>query len=191
MIAFVDKVKRHIVGSVEADKEELLSALTRIPEGCEAFFFDDAEHSDLQGNLGIYAVDQAGALVQRTFSKEEIEAAKEEKRTQLRQARDAAIAAGFISETTGMTYLYAHNDQSKMRGQAALLALLPSIKHVDWLTLTGPYRHTREEFIAVCEEADAHERSEHKEEAMLLARLDEASTMEAVNEIDWKRADPR
>jgi predicted glutamine amidotransferase len=86
--------------------------------------------------------------------------AKTQKLAQLAQFRDDAIYSSFTSSALGTTktYNYSQKAASDFRGRALMLSLNPSTATVMWATLEdGFIEHTREQFIQVCTDGDAHQ----------------------------------
>lgn len=84
---------------------------------------------------------------------------KERKIEELDRACEAAILTGFRSETTCHFYRFNRDDQINFTQQMILMMANPDHTEVLWKTEdAGPVLHSKEQFLSVVAEAEAHKR---------------------------------
>ncbi|MFD2170303.1 hypothetical protein [Tumebacillus lipolyticus] len=116
---------------------------------------------------------------------------KKAKIDQLNEACEAAILQGFTSATTGHFYAFGSNDQSNFTQQMLLLIADPSLTEVTWKTEdAGVIGHTREQFLAVCREAEQHKRAQIGWYWLLKEEVEAASTWQQVDATVWRTSVP-
>ncbi|UFJ40091.1 hypothetical protein LOK74_18945 [Brevibacillus humidisoli] len=111
---------------------------------------------------------------------------KEAKIAQLDGMAERDILSGFTSQTTGHFYRFNQLDQMNFTQQMLLLVADQSIAEVSWKTEdAGVVVHTREQFLAVTNEAEQHKRSLMERYWTLKAQAQDATTKEEVDTINW------
>ncbi|MFB6364430.1 hypothetical protein ACFCP7_10245 [Paenibacillus elgii] len=116
-----------------------------------------------------------------------LEFLKEKKLTQLRLQCEHRILSGFSSVRTKHKYSYSVYDQINTTGQIVMLLADDSITDVVWKTEDqGFVKHTREEFISVVSEADAHKKSCLTRYRQLKEQLNVARNVEELEHIQWE-----
>lgn len=109
------------------------------------------------GNLGEYvSVDQI-----YTPDPSDLDGLKAAKMAELKSARDAELLAGFTSSATGAALYFGYDpiDQAYLHKKATMLTLDPTIITIDWKTRDGFVNFTRDQFIQVLKDGEAHEES--------------------------------
>ena len=187
------KESRQIIGYVPdvvtATSTSLIganSSMTGIDESLASVIVTDAVIENL--------FDSEGNMLEVTMSDELIDAAlpfrKKEKVEQLNMLCEQSILAGFHSETTGHFYAFGERDQLNFTQQMILMMNRPDIQEVLWKAEdAGPIQHSREEFLAVVAEAEAHKRSKMQRYWELKAQVQAAKTNEEIDAITWEVTD--
>ncbi len=120
-----------------------------------------------------------------------LEQIKQAKIDQLNEGCEATILRGFTSVTTGHFYAFGSNDQSNFTQQMLLLIADPSLTEVTWKTEdAGVIEHTREQFLAVCREAEQHKRAQIGWYWRLKEQVESATTWQQVDAIAWRAGVP-
>jgi hypothetical protein len=105
---------------------------------------------------------------------------------QLNEACEQAILAGFASATMGHTYNYSSYDQLNLTQQMLVAINDTNLDTIDWKTVdAGLVTHSRDKFLAVCQEADEHKRSKLATYRELKVQVAEASSKEQLDNIAW------
>lgn len=91
----------------------------------------------------------------------DLAALKYSKINELKTARDAELLAGFSSSAIGTMLYFGYDpiDQAYLHKKATMLTLDSSISTVDWKTRDGFVTFTRDQFVQVLKDGDAHEES--------------------------------
>lgn len=113
--------------------------------------------------IDIYSINcSTGKETTRDYTPEEITAQipnvadiQQRKILQLNTACNQTILAGFSSSCTGVEYQYKFDMeyQGNFAQQGVMLSLDPTIETVMWPTNVGVIPHMREQFIALCKDA--------------------------------------
>ncbi|ASS75759.1 hypothetical protein CIG75_12705 [Tumebacillus algifaecis] len=111
---------------------------------------------------------------------------KQSKSDQLNEACEAAILRGFTSSATGHFYAFGVHDQTNFTQQMLLLLADPSAEKVTWKTEdVGVIVHTREQFLAICAEAEQHKRAQIGRYWQLKVDLATSATWQEVDSNKW------
>lgn len=112
---------------------------------------------------------------------------KKDKINELNEACEATILAGFYCEANGHYYEFKVYDQLNFTQQYLLLISNPDFTGpIRWKTEdAGVVEHTREEFMTVCQTAELHKRGNIEKYWDLKAQVENATTFEDVNAIQW------
>lgn len=114
-----------------------------------------------------------------------VEFVRESKLAELSIACQSSIYAGFTA-TNGHSYQFEEKDQGNIGQQLTLLLLDPLIASIQWKTKdAGIVVHTRDEFIALANDANNHKRSNMGKYWTLEAQVNSASTEEEINIFAW------
>jgi hypothetical protein len=110
---------------------------------------------------------------------------KSEKLNELNIACQSTILSGFVG-SNGHTYQFDFKDQDNITQQMLFLVNDPTIATIDWKTIdAGIITHTRDEFLQMCKDADAHKRSNFAKYWTLEGQLDILTTEEEIKNINW------
>lgn len=117
---------------------------------------------------------------------------KQDKISELNEACEETILAGFYCEATGHYYEFSAYDQMNFTQQYIRLMANPNeAGPIRWKTEdAGVIEHTREEFLAVCDAAEVHKRGNIEHYWKLKERVGQATTFEEVNAIHWTPWEP-
>lgn len=117
---------------------------------------------------------------------------KQDKIDSLNEECEKTILSGFYCEATGHFYEFSVYDQLNFTQQLLWLVVNPEdSKIIRWKTEdAGTIEHTREEFIAVCNAAEAHKRGNIEQYWTIKERVGQATTFEEVNAIHWTPWEP-
>lgn len=111
---------------------------------------------------------------------------RNEKLLELKRNVNEAILGNFISPTTGHEYEFSEYDQANFTQQMLLLVADPTITTVDWKTVdAGIISHTRDQFFAIVNDANAHKRGNLSKFWNLEAQLKLATTIPEIEAIVW------
>jgi hypothetical protein len=114
-----------------------------------------------------------------------LEILKANKLAELNNACQSTILDGFVA-TNGHTYQFDFKDQDNITQQMLFLVNDPTISSVQWKTVNaGVIVHTREEFLQMCKDADAHKRYNFGKYWTLEAQLKSAVTEVEIKSINW------
>lgn len=133
--------------------------------------------------------DDAGELVPEPTEAELatawLEFRKQQKINDLNNQCEAAILGGFTAANTHR-YGFSQYDQLNFTQQLALMNTDPAIASIDWKTEdAGVLTHTREEFVALVREAEAHKRGKIVQYWTLKAQVQAAATEAEVDAVTW------
>jgi hypothetical protein len=87
---------------------------------------------------------------------------KAKKIDQLNYLCGQEIYAGFKSSALGSEHTYGFDalDQTNLTGTLTLMNSVPTMSSVTWKTIdSGPLLHTREQFVALCQDSFSHKQS--------------------------------
>jgi hypothetical protein len=124
--------------------------------------------------------------VEGKTTEELIEIKKNIKNIQLTDACNSEIVSGFLSASTGYTFEFEVHDQSNFTQQSVLLLNDPTIATVSWKTANnGIQTLTRDQFFTVVKESEQHKRANIGKLWQLKALVEQATTIEEVEGINW------
>lgn len=105
---------------------------------------------------------------------------------QLNETCEKAILAGFTSDATKHSYTFSQYDQLNFTQQMLLIISDATITSVEWKTAdAGTVTLTREEFLEVCKEAEAHKRSKLVAYWNCKSQVLATTTKDQVDAIAW------
>ena len=111
---------------------------------------------------------------------------KQAKLDQLKECCELAILAGFRSEQNGHLYSFGQYDQLNFTQQMLVTLGDPSIDGMSWKTEdAGLVQHSRNQFLALCKEAEQHKRSKMSKDWMLKEQVHAAQSAEQLDKIVW------
>jgi hypothetical protein len=100
-------------------------------------------------------------------------------------ARCQQTILGGFTASNGHSYAFDFKDQDNFTQQMLFLVHDPTITEIPWNTNEGVVVHTRDEFLQVCQDANAHKTGNFKKYWTLLAQLESATTEDEINAIGW------
>ncbi|MDQ0976619.1 hypothetical protein QFZ31_006671 [Neobacillus niacini] len=109
---------------------------------------------------------------------------KDAKLSELKVECEKAILNGFTSPN-GNSYQFDYKDQDNLTQQMLFLISDPSITTIQWKTKEGVKSHTRDEFLAVCKDADGFKRTQFGKFWALENKVTLALSEEEINAITW------
>jgi hypothetical protein len=114
--------------------------------------------SYLTGSSSPFIVVDESRPISSVTKEEVIEFLLTSQLNRLSAERDVEIETGFYSEIKNANYWFGVSDQADFTQQLVLLALDLSIDNIQWRTKNGVFDYTREEFLTVAKDAEAHKR---------------------------------
>jgi hypothetical protein len=113
-----------------------------------------------------------------------LEYVRSEKLKELNDKCESTICDGFISNNH--EYQFDYKDQDNIGQQLTLLLLDPTINSIQWKTKdAGIVVHTRDEFIAIANDANNHKRLNMGKYWTFEAQLKTLTTESEINSIVW------
>lgn len=110
----------------------------------------------------------------------------QEKLISLSMECEAAILAGFTSQTTNNFYKFNYQDQANFNQQTTMILLDPEIQKIEWKTENkGRVIHTRSDFISICKEAEAHKRRKIERYWDLQDQVLAAQSQAEIDSVTW------
>jgi hypothetical protein len=116
----------------------------------------------------------------------ELAALKEKKIYELNRKCNAEILRGFTSASTGHRFSFGQEDQANLTQQMLLLLNDPNLSSVEWKTEdSGVQTFTREQFLSIVKEAEAHKRSLMAQYWKKKANVLESSDRDTIKAMEW------
>ena len=189
MYVYYDETNGRLLCAVEAANPDVLAP----PNPGTPLYLDDTQYAALWNNgspdLTNWTI-QNGVPVHTPIPDSQLlPVAQQAQITAITQGYEATLIGGFTSKTTGHAYKTDDVSMGKFTAQVTQLLQNTSIASVNWLTTdAGVVSHTRDEFIGAFNDGIAWEQAQFTQEQTLIAQVNAATTVSAVQAIAWAEA---
>jgi hypothetical protein len=179
-----------IIAAVAADHPGVV--LTRIPEGTTPLYLDDATYADVWNNLGEYTIQNGVPVYTPIPDSVKLANAQQAKIAQLRQSYAQTLASGFNVTIGGTQYTFGWQTDDK----ANLTALQKAIDQ-GFITFPVQYADIHGNPVTIPDQATLNTveqtatrffNAQHQQLLNLIAQVQAATTVSAVQAITWTPA---
>lgn len=195
MIAYIDATGK-IIGGCYAESQDALSGITHLPaDATQAVYIDDTAHPNVWTDMGEYVITNGVPVFTPIPDATKLGSAQQSKQLELQTAFMATLAGGFNSSASGTNYLYGFSDagpfsdQKNLGQELGMVNAGLAIEPIEWGIKSGVViNHTVAQFKTMCADGNRFKWNNVTQLRSLLGQVETATTVDAVNAIEWTPA---